>query len=134
MPRKRTRGYSMRFRLFGVMALASLWTLSAAAQVDVDRFLKRDTYGEVKISPSGAFYAATIELPDREVLVIARRSDGKFTAKATGGPHSAIADFWWVNNDRVIIAMAQKSSALDRPLATGELHGINADGSNGRRL
>ena len=124
MPRKGTGDYRMRFRLLGVMALALFWALSAAAQVDVDRFLKRDTYGQVKISPSGDYYAATIELPDREVLVIARRSDGKFTAKATGGPHSAVADFWWVNDDRVVIAMAQKFGALDRPQAIGELHGI----------
>ena len=100
MLRKETGDYRMRFRLLGVMALTLLWAMPAAAQVDVDRFLRRDTYGQVKISPSGAYYAATIELPDREVLVIARRSDGKFTAKATGGPHSAVADFWWVSNQR----------------------------------
>src|SRR4249919_2843686 len=87
MPRKRTGDYWMRFRLLGVMAVALLWTLSATAQVDVDRFLKNDTYGRVKISPSGAYYAATVQLPDRQVLFIFRRSGEQFTAKVTGGPH-----------------------------------------------
>jgi dipeptidyl aminopeptidase/acylaminoacyl peptidase len=134
MPHKGTGDDSMRFRLLGVMALALFWTMSVAAQVDVDSFLKRDTYGRVKISPSGAYYAATVQLPDREVLLILRRSDKKITAKVTGGPHSAIADFWWVNEERVVMAMAQKFGAMDEPQATGELHGINADGSNIKRL
>lgn len=124
----------MHFRALGAMVLAMLWAGSAMAQVDVDRFLRRDTYGEVKISPSGDYFAATVELPDREVLAIVRRSDGQFTAKATGGAHSAIADFWWVNDERVVIAMAQQSGDLDRPEVTGELHGISVDGSNVKRL
>ena len=107
---------------------------SVPASVDVDRFLKRDTYGEVKISPTGAYYAITVVLPDRTVLWIQRRSDGKVTAKATGGPHSEVADFWWVNNERLVIAWAKKDGSLEAPLATGELFGLNADASGARQL
>jgi hypothetical protein len=116
------------------MGLLLMLPLLAHADADVDRFLKRDTIGTVKISPSGAYYAATVALDDRTILVISRRSDRKLTAKAGGGEHSDVANFWWVNDERVVIAMAEKTSALERPVATGELYAINADGSGARKL
>ncbi|MCE5232553.1 MAG: S9 family peptidase [Mizugakiibacter sp.] len=114
--------------------LAMGWAASARAQVDVDRYLQPDTYDQIRISPTGAYYAATVELPDRTVLWISRRADGKVTAKATAGPHSAVADFRWVGDQRVIIAWARKDGPLEKPVATGELFGLNADGSGARKL
>src|SRR5205085_2160329 len=80
------------------------------------------------------YYAITIHLPDRSVLVIERRGDGKILAKAAGGKNSAVADFWWVNDHRVMVAMAEKFGSLDQPMATGNLHGMNVDGSGARLL
>ena len=107
---------------------------SASAQVDVDRYLKRETYEQVKISPTGAYYAVAVALPDRTVLWVQRRADGKITARATGGPHSEVADFWWVNNERLIIAWAKKDGSLERPQPTGELFGLNADATGANKL
>ena len=121
-------------RWIGFAGLMILSPMLAHAQADVDRFLKRDTIGEVKISPSGAYYAATVALEDRTILVVSRRADRKLTAKTGGGEHSDIAEFWWANDERVVIAMAEKTSALERPVATGELYAINADGSGAKQL
>ena len=128
------QGHPMRFRGFFAVCLLMAGIAPAMAQVDVDRFLKRDTYGEVKISPTGAYYAATVTLTDRTVLIVLQRSDGKVIAKATGGQDSAIADFQWVNDKRLVVAMAKKYGALEQPYPTGELHGINADGSDAKLL
>src|SRR6185295_14836491 len=107
---------------------------AAATGVDIDRFLKREAYGQVKISPAGAYFGVTADLADRTVLWIVRRSDHKVTAKATGGPHSEVADFWWVNSERLVIAWAKKEGSLERPQPTGELFGLNADASGAKQL
>ena len=96
----------MTFRRPAVACAALCWMACASAQVDVERYVKPDAYDRVKISPTGEFLALTINLPDRQVLLIQRRSDGKLTGKAGGVENSAVADFWWVNDHRLVVAMA----------------------------
>lgn len=106
----------------------------AFAQVDLDAYLKRDAYERIKISPTGEYLAVTIPLEDRTVLAIMRRADKAITAKAMGGEHSLVDDFWWANDERVVVSMAQRLGTQDAPFATGELHAVNADGSKGMLL
>jgi dipeptidyl aminopeptidase/acylaminoacyl peptidase len=108
--------------------------LPAQAEVVLDPYLKADTYESIKISPTGAFYAATLTLPDRTVLIILRRSDKQVMARAMGAEHSTIANYWWVNDNRVVTAMAAKRGPRDAPTSTGELHAVNADGTGGKKL
>lgn len=100
----------------------------AQAQVDLAPYLKRDPYGTIKISPTGEYYAATVPLEDQTVLVVLRRSDKVVTAKVGGKKHSAIDDFAWVNDERVLISMAERFGSRDEPRPTGELYAVNADG------
>jgi hypothetical protein len=119
-------------------ALAGLllcWaTGSLAAEVDLDRYIKPDTYGNTRISPTGEYFAVTMNFPDRQVLVIQRRSDGKIVGKASGREHSAVSDFWWVNDHRLVVSMAEQLGSRDKPTPTGELYGVDADGSNPKVL
>ena len=102
-------------RLAKWLAVAGLWmaTGSAAAQVDLEPYLKRDGYEEIKISPDGAHYAATIPLEDRTGIVVLRRSDKRVLSKAIGVENSQIADFWWADDKRIVIAMAQAMGSKD---------------------
>jgi len=121
----------------GKLALAGVllcWAAGAGAQVDLDRYIKPDTYGTTRISPTGEYFAVTMKFPDREVLVVQRRSDGKIIGKAAGREHSAVADFWWVNDHRLIVSMAERLGSRDEPTPTGELYGLDADGSNPKVL
>jgi dipeptidyl aminopeptidase/acylaminoacyl peptidase len=104
-------------------------TLPAAAQVDLAPYLRRDTFERIKISPTGDFLAATVPLVDRTVLVVMRRSDGEFTAKVAGNPNSGIVDFDWVNEERLVVSMSERIGPLEKPVPTGDLHAVNADGS-----
>lgn len=118
------------------LVLLAAWLLAAPAlaQVDIEAYLKRDQYERVKISPTGEYMAVTVPLPDRTALAIMRRSDKTITAKAMGGEHSLVDDFWWANDERVVVAMARRLGSQDAPYATGELHAVNADGSQGMLL
>jgi hypothetical protein len=124
----------MRISTAVLTLLMSALAGQATAQVDLDAYLKRDRYERVKISPTGEYLAVTVPLEDRTALAIMRRSDKVITSKAIGGKHSLVDDFWWANDERVVVAMAQRLGSRDAPYPTGELHAVNADGSKGMLL
>lgn len=99
------------------------------ASVDLAPFLRKDAYLQIKISPTGEYYAATVPLEDRTILVVIRRADKKPIAKIEDKEDTVVADFWWVNDHRVMAGMARKYGRNDVPSPTGELVAIDADGS-----
>lgn len=105
-----------------------------AGAVDLEHYLRRDTFKDIKISPTGAFYAATIPMEDRTGLAIVRREDGKLIGSFVPPKNNHANDFDWVNDKRVLIGLAEKFGSLDEPQPTGELFGINADGGRGELL
>ncbi|MBS0462420.1 MAG: S9 family peptidase [Proteobacteria bacterium] len=44
--------------------------------------------------------------------------------------NTEVEDFWWVNDHRLLISAGEKSGLLEKPRPTGELYGMDADGSN----
>lgn len=114
-------------------AAAAAWLVFASfgafAQVDVSTFVRKDKFDDIKLSPNGEYYAATIRLEDRTGLAIMLRSGNKLTAHFVLGKNTHVSGFWWVNPERVLIAISEKYGALDEPQPTGELYGINADGT-----
>lgn len=118
-----------------------LWLLAAAAPlgaraVDVDQYIRNDRFGEIRISPGGEYFAGTVPIDDgeRTGLVIMRRSDMEVTATFVRGKNSHIADFTWVNDERVLISASEKIGALEKPRLTGEIYAISADGSQAEIL
>jgi dipeptidyl aminopeptidase/acylaminoacyl peptidase len=122
------------------LLLSLLFAFTASAQtaplaaVDVAPYVRKDAYGDVKISPQGDYLAVTVPTEDRTVLVILRRADMKPTAKVEGGKDSVIYDFWWANNERLVASMAVKYGVDDKPYANGEIYAVNADGSRAQSL
>lgn len=113
-----------------------LLPMAAGAQdrVDLAPYLRKDQFERVKISPTGEYFAATVPLEDRTGLAVVRRSDNSISAKIIGKRDSVVADFWWANDERILVSLAQKLGSRDQPVVIGELHAINADGSRGRLL
>lgn len=118
-----------KFRAIAVLGLLlGAWTPVAAAQVDVAPYVAEDGFGNIKLSPTGEYYAATVPLEGQTGLVVMRRADGEVTAsfRFTRGTH--VHDFWWVNGERVLMSVAESFGSRDDPLPTGELYAMNADG------
>ncbi|MBF6023878.1 alpha/beta hydrolase family protein [Lysobacter niastensis] len=119
-------------------AAGPVWAQAQGADaqgVDLAPYLRKDGYERIKISPDGKHYAATVPLEDRTVLIIMRRADKKVITKATGVKDSMVADFWWANDERVVIAMAQQlGSRDDTPYRTGELYGLGIGGERAKVL
>jgi dipeptidyl aminopeptidase/acylaminoacyl peptidase len=119
------------------LAVAVLWAAGAdvaLAQVDLAPYLRRDAYETIKISPDGLHFAATVPLEDRTGIVVLRRSDKRVLAKAIGVEHSAVADFWWADNKRIVVAMAQALGSKDPLYLTGELHALGIDDAKVKTL
>ncbi|HVJ37895.1 MAG TPA: S9 family peptidase [Stenotrophomonas sp.] len=110
-------------------ALVALCVLSvpAHAQVDLDAYLRDDQFKDLKISPDGQYFAATVPLEDRTALAILRRSDNKITGSFAMGRNTHVGNFFWANDNRVLLDVAQKFGSIDQPYSTGELFAINAD-------
>ncbi len=98
--------------------------------VDVGRYVRADLFESIKISPTGEYLAATVPLDNgqRTGLVVMKRSDKSITGAFSQGKNTHIDDFHWVNGERLLIGLAEKFGALERPQSTGELVAINVDG------
>ncbi|WP_235504275.1 MULTISPECIES: alpha/beta hydrolase family protein [Stenotrophomonas] len=105
-----------------------MWAAHAGAAVDIGQFIRKDEFNEIKISPTGEYYAATVPLEDRTALVIFTRDGLKSTGMFKPMANAHVNGFEWVNDQRVLISIAQKFGMLDQPQPTGEIYAINADG------
>ncbi|MFC0716466.1 alpha/beta hydrolase family protein [Luteimonas padinae] len=102
----------------------------AAQGVDIDAYVKKDTFFDIKLSPTGEYYAATFPLEKEMGMAILRVADNQVTTTLRLGENTHFADFDWVNDERVVLSVAQKFGLLDAPQLTGELMGIDVDGSD----
>ena len=87
-----------------VAVCAALCAPFASTASDVDAFVKGDKFGDIEISPTGEYYAATVPFEDRTALVLLRRADSKLMATFSTGKNTHVADFEWVNAERVLLS------------------------------
>jgi len=122
-------------RLGLMLFVAAAFGAPVVAQaVDVQAFVKRDRFETIKISPTGEYFAATVPMEDRTLLMIGRRADMKTTTSLQFGEFMYISDFVWVNNERVVLSMAERFGELEKPQASGELYAVNFDGKKAENL
>ncbi|MDV3434277.1 S9 family peptidase [Stenotrophomonas sp. C2852] len=125
----------MRRTVFAALLCAVVGGTSAGnGGVDLEKYLKPESFSDVKLSPGGDYVAGTVPLDDSTALVILRTSDrkpaGVFRPQAKNHANS----FEWVSNERLLVGLAEKLGALDTPQLTGELYGVNVDGKGGELL
>lgn len=106
----------------------------AANAASVDDFIREESFIEIKISPTGEYFAATVPQENRTTLAILRRSDMKLSGAFHLGANTHVHDFDWVNPKRLLISTAQKMGAHEAPRLDGNLYAMNADGSNSELL
>lgn len=116
------------------IVVAGLLLATAAHAVDVSRYVRKDEFNEMKLSPNGDYFAATVPLDDRTVLVTIRRSDRAVAGTFRLARDSHVDGFWWVSPDRLLISVAEQMGSLDEPVGTGELFTMKADGTDAKIL
>jgi len=118
----------MRLLMAVLLCVVVMAQARAGEGVELTPYVQQDVYEWVKISPDGKYFAVTKPLEDRTALLIMRREDHAFTAKIMGGADSVVDDFWWANNERVVVSLARKRGSRDEPVSIGELYAVNVDG------
>jgi len=121
--------------LVGLWALAACCLLSVAhAQVVLDPFVEEDAIQDIKISPTGTHFAAVLPQGESSAIAVMRRSDRAVVGSMKLPRNNHIADFWWVNEERLVLALAEQFGSRDTPALTGEILGMNLDGSRQQLL
>ena len=111
----------------------------SAAEIPISTFCKFPKVSTVKISPDGR-YLAMIVADDKTgegrktLALITADQPHRLTATFSVVGDKVISNFWWVSNERVIVAPAEQSGSYDRPFLTGELFGVNVDGKQKTQL
>jgi dipeptidyl aminopeptidase/acylaminoacyl peptidase len=128
-----------------VMLVSSLWMTPHARAADpatntaahgpipIDHFTRQPDFSNVTISPDGRYFAALVPLPDNpygNLIGIIDVKTGKIMHVLRSGADTLIADYFWVNANRIVASIATQRNGLDRPQLTGELFAVNADGSD----
>jgi hypothetical protein len=105
-------------------ALAAVLCLNClpAAAVDLGAFIKKDRFDSIELSPTGEYFAATVPMEDRTVLVILDRDDNKILTGFDTGRYTHVDEFAWVNPEQVVFSVVEKHGALDQPQWLGEIY------------
>lgn len=117
--------------------IALVWLLAAiarAADLDVDDFFRPAEYETVKLSPTGKYLAVSMRRDGLKIVAVLRRGSLDLVSVVKFNPPNEVHRFEWVNDERLLVAVATTPGMIDFPIPTGELYAVDADGSNGRML
>lgn len=118
----------LRITIFSVYLL-SLNTFSQP--LSLEYFSKNREFSQVQISPAGEYISAVTRNEGKKVLAIFDRASLKMVHVVHFKNRAQVGDYYWVNNERVVIAKTYFQGWSEQPLYYGELFAVNADGTKG---
>ena len=110
------------------MAMACA-VVQAATRPDLTPYVTPDAFSNLKLSPTGAYVGSVLRHGARSMLVVL---DPKTRTQVGGLKFSGetqVFDFWWVSDKRLVVSLGETFGTRDTPSPTGELYGVNFDGS-----
>ena len=116
-----------------MLMLCACMRASAAAaiapELPVGYFVNDAEYSTAKVSPGGDYLALIAPFEERESLVVLRLADMHTMSRRALGSRVGIMDVHWVRNDRLLIEPSLDDAFNYSRTPTGELIGIDVDGS-----
>ena len=86
----------------------------ASAEVPFEEFTKLPLYGNLKISPTGEYLAATVHNDDGQMsLVIMNMRSNEVTATIRGFGRDFINHYIWANDERIVASLGRQYGSLD---------------------
>jgi dipeptidyl aminopeptidase/acylaminoacyl peptidase len=116
------------------LVLSLVATTGWAAAPSVRDFARHAEFGIAKLSPDGSLLAATVPRGEETHVAVIRLADMKVIGNLRAPDQEHAVDLWWVNDERIVIAVGSSAGPLEAPELTGELLAANADGSRRRYL
>jgi len=121
------------FRGIPGLLLAFVSLPAVCADVPLVDFARHEQFRDIKISPQGDYVAASAVVDGRTVLSLIRLADMK-GVNVLPRDGDEVANFWWVAPHRVFYSVGTKIGGLEQPALTGELFGVDADGTDKRLM
>jgi dipeptidyl aminopeptidase/acylaminoacyl peptidase len=130
-----TRSKCLKAWLALLLLLIGMTRASADAdRIPISDFARLAEYETAKISPDGERIAVVMRRAGRRMLVTLDLATLELVGHVNFNPPNEVLHFHWVGDDRLLVSLAITLGALDAPVGTGELYGVNADGSQSRLL
>lgn len=120
--------------LRSIITICVLCSSSNVYAASVDDFSRQSEFYNVKISPDGKHLAVLINTDGRKTLAFLDSKTYEVTASLGGEKRDQVADYYWVNNERVIVQVEQVRGSLTKPVSYGEIYAVNFDGKKGRMI
>lgn len=117
--------------LLGRVAACVLFVLSGATSAEVvplADLARHIQYDNVKISRTGRYLAATAVVKGQPMLALVDLSKGT-GAMMKPREGNQVIDLYWANDHRVLYTEGTKVAGSERPVPTGEIFAVNADGT-----
>jgi len=102
---------------------------SQASPLPIEYFSKQGQFNQLRLSPDGLHYAATIPQGNATNLAIINRSTMKVIRLYGFGENTHIGKFYWANNKRLVYLKAKKKGYLESLVSNGDIYAANIDGS-----
>ncbi|MDR6985349.1 acylaminoacyl-peptidase [Rheinheimera pacifica] len=100
-----------------------------AAEISLQDYARHAQFMDVKISPTGKYLGTTGRADDGNVqLIVIDREKMQIVSQQHFRGSDSINQFYWANNERLVITLAKELGSLESPVSTGELFAMNADG------
>jgi hypothetical protein len=111
-----------------VACALSLW-LSLGGAVSVPDLARYAEYEQAVISPDGTYLAITRRIDSGQLLNVLRVADMTPVAALSGGRDTEVGRIVWATDERLLIEPMIRYGAEDFAWPSGEILGINADGT-----
>ena len=121
-----------------VLGIAAAPFTAKAVPLPMEAFFKYPQISAAKISPDGKYLAMAVANDktglEKSTLVIVATDDLKATGSVSLIGDQSIFDFWWVNDERVLVASQTRIGGFDSPGPDGKLYAVNVDGTSSVEL
>jgi dipeptidyl aminopeptidase/acylaminoacyl peptidase len=129
---------NMKFKTF-LFALTICFHSTVHAgqnQIPLEHFIEdaHIEWGTVSLSPDGKHYSVVVPYEKHSALVIFDAATRKPKARIDAPKDEYISDYWWVTDSRIVGTSSVKDGYDETPSSTGELWGIDVDGTRSRSL
>lgn len=115
-------------------AVAPAQAVPAGQAIALKDFIEADQFLQLKISPDGEHYAATVPLEDRTALVVIKRSDMSRTNQVLPESQQHVTGFDWASSGQLVFSVSSKVGYFAEPVPTGYLYRVAAGGGQSERL
>ncbi len=117
-----------------LLPACAAFSTGAIAEIPLEYFARAPETHAVRISPQGDYLGVvrTVQIEeneDKRVLVIFNFPSMTHSATLSFPKRANVGTFYWVNNSRVIATVIESDDSISWDYSTGELYGMNADGS-----